>query len=56
LWQHRAGLERRALKDKDEHMSRNLAIQMQIQGRVDESAKLHAGLNGRKQLEWGTVD
>ncbi|KAK7183810.1 hypothetical protein DPSP01_004434 [Paraphaeosphaeria sporulosa] len=54
--EHRAGLERRALKEKDEHMSRNLAVQMQIQDRVDESAKLHAGLNGRKQLEWGTVD
>ncbi|KAF9738028.1 hypothetical protein PMIN06_008500 [Paraphaeosphaeria minitans] len=54
--EHRAGLERRALKDKDDHMSRNLAVQMQIQDRVDESAKLHAGLNGRKQLEWGTVD
>ncbi|KAL1606732.1 hypothetical protein SLS60_004139 [Paraconiothyrium brasiliense] len=54
--EHRAGLERRALKEKDEHMSKNLTMQMQIQDRVDESAKLHAGLNSRKQLEWGTVD
>lgn len=49
-------MERRAIKEKEEHMSKNLAAQMQIQDRIDESARLHAGLNGRKQLEWGTVD
>ncbi|KAJ4298060.1 hypothetical protein N0V90_005959 [Kalmusia sp. IMI 367209] len=55
--EHRAGVERRALKEKEEHMGRNVKMQMQIQDRVDESAKLHAGLRqDRKALEWGTVD
>lgn len=54
--EHRAGVERRALKEKEEQMGRNVKMQMQIQDRVDESAKLHAGLKNGKQIEWGTVD
>ncbi|KAF1977804.1 ankyrin [Bimuria novae-zelandiae CBS 107.79] len=54
--EHRAGVERRALKEKEEHMGRNVKMQMQIQDRVDESARVHAGLRGGKQIEWGTVD
>lgn len=55
--EHRAGVERKVLKEKEEHMGRNMKMQMQIQDRVDESTKLHAGLRqDRKALEWGTVD
>ncbi|KAJ4325018.1 hypothetical protein N0V94_000902 [Neodidymelliopsis sp. IMI 364377] len=58
---HRAGVERRMLKEKEELYDRNVARQKEVTKRLDESAKLHAKLNqGRPAIEgsaqWGTVD
>jgi len=55
--EHRAGVERRALKEKEEFTDREAKMRLKIQDRADESAKLHASLRqDRKAIEWGSVD
>jgi hypothetical protein len=58
--EHRAIVERKALKEKEELYERNVKRQMQITDRVDQSAKLHASLRQeRPAIEgapWGSVD
>ncbi|KAF2675954.1 ankyrin [Lentithecium fluviatile CBS 122367] len=58
--EHRAGVERKALKEKEELYERNVKRQLAVSKRLDESAKLHAGLRQeRPAIEgaaWGSVD
>lgn len=58
--EHRAAVEKRALKEKEELFDRNVQRQMQITQRLDESAQLHARLRqDRPAIEaaqWGSVD
>ena len=42
--EHRAGVERKALKEKEELYERNVKRQREITQRLDESAQLHARL------------
>jgi ankyrin repeat protein len=58
---HRAGVERRMLKDKEDVYERNVKRQTDVMKRADESAQLHARLRqDRPAIEgapqWGTVD
>lgn len=60
---HRAAVERKALKEKEELYERNVKRQKEITQRLDESAQLHARLRqDRPAIEgpppgaWGTVD
>lgn len=59
--EHRAGVERRMLKEKEELYERNVVRQKEVTKRLDESAQLHARLKqDRPAIEgpsqWGTVD
>lgn len=59
--EHRAGVERRMLKEKEDLYERNVGRQKEITKRLDESAQLHARLKqDRPAIEgsgqWGTVD
>jgi hypothetical protein len=59
--EHRAGVERRMLKEKEELYERNVVRQKEVTRRLDESAQLHARLKqDRPAIEgpaqWGTVD
>ncbi len=59
--EHRAGVERRMLKEKEDLYDRNVKRQMDVTKRLDESAQLHARLRqDRPAIEgppqWGTVD
>lgn len=58
--EHRAGVERRALKEKEELFQRNVERQKALTERLDKSAELHAKLRQeRPALEaakWGSVD
>jgi hypothetical protein len=58
--EHRAVVERKALKEKEELYERNVKRQVLITDRVDQSAKLHASLRqDRPAIEgaqWGSVD
>lgn len=59
--EHRIGVERRMLKEKEELYERNVARQERVTKRLDESAQLHARLKqDRPAIEgpgqWGTVD
>lgn len=58
--EYRAGVERRALKEKEELYERNVKRQMAITQRVDESAQLHARLRQERPAiegpQWGSVD
>ncbi|KAF1929347.1 ankyrin [Didymella exigua CBS 183.55] len=60
--EHRAGVERRMLKEKEELYDRNVARQKEVTRRLNESAQLHARLKqDRPAIEgssgqWGTVD
>lgn len=58
--EHRAGVERRMLKEKEELYERNVARQ-EVTKRLDESAQLHARLKQERPAiegpsQWGTVD
>jgi hypothetical protein len=58
--EHRAAVERKALKEKEELYERNVKRQMQITDRVDQSAKLHASLRQERPAiegaQWMSVD
>lgn len=59
--EHRAGVERRVLKEKEEMYERNVARQKGITKRLAESAQLHAQLKQERpaiegSAQWGTVD
>lgn len=59
--EHRAGVERRILKEKEELYERNVARQERVTKRLDESAQLHARLKQERPAiegsgQWGTVD
>ncbi|KAL1601105.1 hypothetical protein SLS59_005775 [Nothophoma quercina] len=59
--EHRAGVERRVLKVKEEMYERNVARQKGITKRLAESAQLHAQLKQERpaiegSAQWGTVD
>lgn len=59
--EHRAGVERRMLKDKEDVYERNVGRQKDVMKTADESAKLHAKLRqDRPAIEgapqWGSVD
>ncbi|KAJ8117788.1 hypothetical protein OPT61_g1095 [Boeremia exigua] len=59
--EHRAGVERRMLKEKEELYERNVARQKEITKRLDESAQLHARMKQERpaiegSAQWGTVD
>ncbi|KAI8934701.1 hypothetical protein NX059_008390 [Plenodomus lindquistii] len=59
--EHRAGVERRMLKDKEDVYERNVARQKDVMRSADESAKLHAKLRQERPAiegapQWGTVD
>lgn len=59
--EHRAGVERRMLKEKEELYERNTARQKEVSKRLDESAQLHARLKQERpaiesHTQWGTVD
>jgi len=59
--EHRAGVERRMLKDKEDVYERNVKRQTAVMQRADESAQLHARLRqDRPAIEgapqWGSVD
>ncbi|CAI6255101.1 unnamed protein product [Periconia digitata] len=58
--EHRANVERCALKEKEDLYERNVKRQLQITQRVDESAQLHAKLRQERpaieQAQWGSVD
>lgn len=59
--EHRAGVERRMLKDKEDVYERNVARQKSVMKSADESAKLHAKLRQERPAiegapQWGTVD
>jgi hypothetical protein len=58
--EHRTGLERKALLEKEQLFERNVSRQKQLTDRLDESAKLHAGLRQERPAiepaKWGSVD
>jgi ankyrin repeat protein len=56
--EHRTGVERKALKEKEELYERNVKRQLQVTERVDQSAQLHASLNrpAIQPANWGNVD
>ncbi|KAF2789859.1 hypothetical protein K505DRAFT_327969 [Melanomma pulvis-pyrius CBS 109.77] len=59
--EHRAGVERKALEQKEQLYERNVKRQRQLTDRLDESAQLHAKLRqDRPAIEgapqWGSVD
>ena len=59
--EHRSGVERRMLKEKEDLYDRNVKRQMDVTKRLDESAQLHAKLRqDRPAIEgppqWGSVD
>jgi hypothetical protein len=59
--EHRANVERRMLKDKEDVYERNVKRQTEVMKRADESAALHARLRqDRPAIEgapqWGSVD
>ncbi|KAH6618802.1 ankyrin repeat-containing domain protein [Boeremia exigua] len=59
--EHRAGVERRMLREKEELYERNVARQKEVTKRLDESAQLHARLKQERpaiegSTQWGTVD
>ncbi|KAF2847725.1 hypothetical protein T440DRAFT_186632 [Plenodomus tracheiphilus IPT5] len=59
--EHRAGVERRMLKDKEDVYERNVARQKDVMKSADESAKLHAKLRQERPAiegapQWGSVD
>jgi ankyrin repeat protein len=59
--EHRANVERRMLKDKEDVYERNVKRQTEVMKRTDESAALHARLRqDRPAIEgapqWGSVD
>jgi len=58
--EHRAGVERKALKEKEELYERNVKRQLLVTDRVDQSAKLHASLRQERPAieggQWGSVD
>jgi len=59
--EHRAGVERLMLKEKEELYERNVARQKEVTKRLDESAHLHARLKQERPTiegpsQWGTVD
>ena len=59
--EHRASMERRMLKDKEELYERNVVRQKEVARRLDESAQLHARLKQERSAieraaQWGTVD
>jgi hypothetical protein len=58
--EHRVGVERKVLKEKEEVYERNVKRQLQITDRVDQSAKLHASLRQERPAiegaQWGSVD
>lgn len=59
--EHRAGVERRMLKEKEELYERNVVRQKEVTRRLDESAQLHARLKQERpaieaSTQWGTVD
>lgn len=58
---HRAGVERRMLKDKEDVYERNVKRQTEVMKRADESAQLHARLRQERPAiegapQWGSVD
>ncbi|KAH8717130.1 hypothetical protein GQ44DRAFT_751899 [Phaeosphaeriaceae sp. PMI808] len=59
--EHRAGVERRMLKDKEDVYERNVKRQTEVMKRADESAQLHARLRQERPAiegapQWGSVD
>ena len=59
--EHKATVESKALKEKEQFYERNVNRQKQLTDRLDESAQLHAKLRqGRPAIEgtpqWGSVD
>lgn len=58
--EHRAGVERKALMEKEQLFERNVKRQRQLTDRLDESAKLHASLRQERPAieaaKWGSVD
>ena len=59
--EHRAGVERRMLKEKEDLYDRNMKRQMDVTKRLDESAQLHARLRQERPAlegppQWGSVD
>jgi ankyrin repeat protein len=58
--EHRTGVERKALLEKEQLFDRNVSRQKQLTDRLDESAQLHARLRqDRPAIEgakWGSVD
>jgi ankyrin repeat protein len=59
--EHRAGVERRMLKDKEDVYERNVKRQTEVMKRADDSAQLHAKLRQERPAiegapQWGTVD
>lgn len=59
--EHRAGVERRMLKEKEDVYERNVARQKEVMKRADESAQLHARLRQDRPMiegapQWGSVD
>jgi ankyrin repeat protein len=59
--EHRAVLERRMLKDKEDVYERNVGRQKDVMKRADESAQLHARLRQERPAiegapQWGSVD
>ncbi|KAJ4368980.1 hypothetical protein N0V83_006062 [Neocucurbitaria cava] len=59
--EHRSGVERRMLKEKEDLYDRNVKRQMDVTKRLDESAQLHAKLRQERPAiegppQWGSVD
>ncbi|KAF2263206.1 hypothetical protein CC78DRAFT_581771 [Lojkania enalia] len=59
--EHRAGVERKALKEKEDMFKRNVDRQKMLTDRLDESAQLHARLRQERPAiegpsQWGSVD
>ncbi|CAO2650980.1 Nn.00g092770.m01.CDS01 [Neocucurbitaria sp. VM-36] len=59
--EHKAGMERRMLKEKEDLYDRNVKRQMDVTKRLDESAQLHAKLRQERPAiegppQWGSVD
>ncbi|KAF2659361.1 hypothetical protein K491DRAFT_712646 [Lophiostoma macrostomum CBS 122681] len=58
--EHRAGIERKALAEKEQLFERNVSRQKMLTDRLDESAQLHARLRQERPAiepaHWGSVD
>jgi hypothetical protein len=58
--EHRATMERRMLKDKEDVYERNVKRQVEVLKRADESAMVHARAKQERPAiegpQWGSVD